>query len=329
MMCPTRKERILKGIILGMAVTCVTVGGAFLIILMVSAMRGEGIGHTSGSNSTYVTTEVDGKYFTQRRTSWNRMKVKEKIGYIPDYTIKHDKDLRDISLALSIIDGNYYNLRLPNDKRYTVRYLNRLVAEDGSIEISVYPADDNSINMHVGDLTSETKDFAYTAETSKAVHAIKMIKDDYVFIGFVYSNSEDWSTVLDAFRNISKVERADIKGSINELTALPKPNPNIQVSMYNEDRYDSSLVEFESGFLNYMYLDTSADYESIVKNYVLANTYGDQVYRYKTDSLIYMSNDEGFFSMAFNYNEQYLMLLYGYGFEAEANALDAYKREGE
>lgn len=306
--------KVLKGILIGIVSLIILIGGAIAIKYFI---------FTDDGSNEVVTVEQHGDLVSTKRdmyNGWKHQSVEDKIGYIQSLST----DTISMYLCRSLFNQEYYSIQLPNNHSYFMPNSSVILSDDGAIEVRLCENDsvaDLKINTPKN-YDSKTK---YTNGESKKVHTVvKQLDDEYTVYANVYSNSEDWTTILNGIIAVKDYQEPD-KLILTELDVMPSlsfdDNYIYTCNPETKELDEMQPAGFQDGFL-YCY----NSFYDIGQNVRVLTSYmysvaNNNVSRYvdRNREFAYIESDNGYFGIIKRYNNQCSYIMYGYGEEAKAN----------
>lgn len=264
---------------------------------------------------------VGDQWYSREENEWASMKVKEKITYLDNGS---SLTLEPINICTSFKDAEFISVDVPNDREYITDLGSAIYAVDGSLKIVIYDGNIEDTNLNIDNAVAPERNIIYTDDESKTVHVVaNYLKDDLIIVGYVYSNSNDWTAIRDSITSIESytdsVSILDV-----ELNELPTPNKEIKQTVFIESKYSSDITRFVNGQFKYSQIAYSFDKTKLRANEwisAMANNYNIEKYIDSKNEIFYAHSDNGYTIGVMRWNESYLTVMYGFGDEAMTNIL--------
>ena len=257
-------------------------------------------------------------WYTSEQFDIPKYKTTEKtIEYLSDY----NGETKPEYITSSFTNRRYVKLDLPSKYNYDNQYGTKLFSEDGSIVIELVKGDYDLGDNEVQYLSNEMK---YTkTDVAKISHIAVKDLNDYYIVAHVYSNSEDWTTVVNAL-NDCKYETVigDLNYERENLEEDSFYKNNIQ-TFFAGDEYTSTISGFADGWIYYCnYPNSVFEVKDMALAYMKTKnvSLGEDVkiFNYSNDcDFIYCGN---YFVCYYRNNEQFTTTIFGKGKEAINNA---------
>jgi hypothetical protein len=248
------------------------------------------------------------------------MTVKKKISYIDGY----NTNTSQLVMCTSFKDSDYISLGLPSDREYDTNLGEMIRANDGSIVIKIIEGTIETVDLNISNPTIPEKNIIYTSDDTKEVHIVGNYLDSgIVIVGYVYSNSEDWTIVRDAVIGVKETGAA-LHENETKLSSLPDADSSIRNTVFLESEFSSTITKFVDG--EFSYSNIAYDFNKskmVASNWIFSMANGSEVKTYvnKNSEIYYAESSNGYVVAITQYNGSYYSVLFGKGEEAKANII--------
>ena len=264
----------------------------------------------SDKNGIYVT---DDGIYTEDTGVWHPQKVDNTIAYWDSAVV----ETKPFYIAVSPEDSRTIKLNLPITHSYIFDSGDIVMAEDGafSVEVIKYNGDFDV------DLKTMHYDYAHryyiTTEDGRNVHSIYKIVDGLLVRCECYSDSEDWTALVNTFREIDGAHYF-YSNAIHTENVYPEIGKFYTQSYFIDDSDILSLINFKYSKL---YVMTVKEFkEEEYENFIAALNNDKNVINstLPRGNIIYANGD---YFLAYTNVNNSKVIMYGYGEEALYNVI--------
>ena len=285
-------------------------------------------------------SDITGKHYVDN-THWYTVaesavakhpRIKEPISYNPN--VEYEGQTVSYYLCLNMDTRQYIKVSLPTGHDYIYNYSSNIVSTDGAIEVSLRKGTLETFTVDIENPITKQKQISligegvsldaickYDQNESKAPHIVYNFFDDMVLVATCYSNTNDYSILVNS---ISNIDSLSIIGGNYECDKIVYDKPayneeNVQ-TFFTGNAYQSDYIWYEDGYIYYInYALPQSDLIQVCKAYLdVVNADGKTTEYYISDA-VRMYESENYTIGFFRNNEQFYTVLIGYGSEARNN----------